>query len=225
MYRTRMMAPPNNLTLDQAELVMQRIVPWEILHGERFNVNRLLGNGRNDPAPTDPYGVVDDPFEADTGEVIWPAGLPGGYAPGSYVFNYFNDDPVFTIDVPTAGISAQAPLPSFNRFAPQIYARHLYCLMLALSDFLDNSYFYPTAEDLSAILPIPPNFLPGNPNRAAEWDAVKRRELMAHRIAQWAVNVVDFRDANAIMTPFEYDVNPFNGWQTMDGDPRTTEGG
>lgn len=35
-------------------------------------------------------------------------------------------------------------------------------------------------------------------------------------IAQWCINVVDFRDADSIMTPFEYDVRPFNGWN-VDG--------
>ncbi|GIW95968.1 MAG: hypothetical protein KatS3mg110_4009 [Pirellulaceae bacterium] len=32
------------------------------------------------------------------------------------------------------------------------------------------------------------------------------------RIAQWAVNVVDYRDGDAIMTPFEFDIEPFDGW-------------
>ena len=35
---------------------------------------------------------------------------------------------------------------------------------------------------------------------------------LARRIAQWAVNVVDFRDPDNINTPFEYDVQPFDGW-------------
>ena len=35
-------------------------------------------------------------------------------------------------------------------------------------------------------------------------------------LAQWAANVVDFRDADSIMTPFEFDLNPFNGWD-VDG--------
>ena len=40
----------------------------------------------------------------------------------------------------------------------------------------------------------------------------------ARRVAQWAVNIVDFRDRDAIMTPFEYDIEPFDatGWN-VDG--------
>ncbi|MBM4000999.1 MAG: hypothetical protein FJ297_15910, partial [Planctomycetes bacterium] len=41
------------------------------------------------------------------------------------------------------------------------------------------------------------------------------------RIAQWAINVVDFRDQDSVMTPFEYDTNPFNGWD-VDQDLTTT---
>jgi hypothetical protein len=38
------------------------------------------------------------------------------------------------------------------------------------------------------------------------------------RAAQWAINAVDFRDGDASMTPFEYDTDPFDGWD-VDGDP------
>jgi hypothetical protein len=40
------------------------------------------------------------------------------------------------------------------------------------------------------------------------------------QLAQWAVNVVDFRDSDSIMTFFEYDPNPFDGWDSScDGVP------
>lgn len=47
-------------------------------------------------------------------------------------------------------------------------------------------------------------------------------QLTARRIAQWAVNVVDSRDPDAIMTPFEYDPNPFDGW-SVDDNPATVD--
>jgi len=39
--------------------------------------------------------------------------------------------------------------------------------------------------------------------------------------AQWAANVVEFRDADSTITPFEYDGNPLNGW-TVDGNASDT---
>ncbi|MBN1591201.1 MAG: hypothetical protein JW888_16935 [Pirellulales bacterium] len=45
------------------------------------------------------------------------------------------------------------------------------------------------------------------------------------RIAQWAINTVDFRDRDAIMTPFEYDMNPFvDDSTTPDGNPWDVDG-
>ena len=41
-------------------------------------------------------------------------------------------------------------------------------------------------------------------------------------IAQWAINVVDFRDPDSIMTPFEVDLNPWDGWD-VDGDLTSEE--
>ncbi len=199
LYRQKMIdggVPPA-----QVQNQMLLMVPTEIWHGERFNVNRLLGNGRDDNGNF----VVDEPLEADNvATPVWPNSTvshPGPPAvgsravPASFVnvpFNYLNDD--FLI--------------STNRFAPQIYARHLYCLMTLLTERIGgaNGFIHPTEE--------------------AALTLAERQELTAHRIAQWAINVVDFRDPDAIMTPFEYDVDPFNanGWQLMDGDPGTPEG-
>lgn len=141
------------------------MMPFELLHGGRMNVNRLWGNGQDD----NNNGVVDESIEVN-GESIFGQTPPG----------YANDYP-----------GAQ------NIPAKQIYARHLYCLMMLLVDPL---YAHPTS---GSDTPSP--------------------ELTARRIAQWAVNCVDYRDPDGIMTPFEYDINPWNGWD-VDGDLATDEG-
>jgi hypothetical protein len=46
--------------------------------------------------------------------------------------------------------------------------------------------------------------------------------ISAVEAAQWAVNVLDFRDEDSACTGFEYDKNPWNGWD-VDGDPATPE--
>ncbi len=45
----------------------------------------------------------------------------------------------------------------------------------------------------------------------------------AAEIAQWVANAIEFRDADSIMTPFEYDSDPSNGW-TVDGNVQTDSG-
>ena len=81
--------------------------------------------------------------------------------------------------------------------ARQLYARHLYVLAQLL---IDPQYY-------------PPFLPPGTPQEQAE-----RR---ARWLAQWAVNVVDFRDRDSIMTRFQYKVDPFttNGWNIVAADP------
>ena len=140
-------------------------------------------------------GVVDDPRELDTvNELIWE--VTGAHPTFRNIrFDHANDQPGMT-------------LRSQNR---QAFARNLYCLVMLLSD-----------EAKSRIV--------GNPNWKTDLSFTEtltdaqKRELVARRVAQWAINVVDFRDPDAIMTPFEYDVDPFNanGWDTnIDGRPDT----
>ena len=76
------------------------------------------------------------------------------------------------------------------------FAKHLYVLAMTLKE---------AGVDIG--------FDGNGPNAATE---------TARGLAQWAVNVVDFRDADSIMTPFEYDPNPFNGWD-VDGDITTDD--
>tara|TARA_R110002073_G_scaffold41466_8_gene117085 strand:- start:7770 stop:13124 length:5355 start_codon:yes stop_codon:yes gene_type:complete len=100
--------------------------------------------------------------------------------------------------VPTA---FQGQTPDYNFDEPstvnerQLLARHLYVLMMVLTN---GAADFPDSNDAA---------LTG---------------YKAHRIAQWAVNVVDYRDPDSIMTAFEYDANPFDGWG-VDGNLLTDE--
>ena len=66
-----------------------------------------------------------------------------------------------------------------------LYARYLYVLAML--------NVYPAQTQYVA---------QGNQNQIAE---------TAETLAQWAINVVDFRDSDSIMTKFSYDPTPFNG--------------
>jgi hypothetical protein len=78
------------------------------------------------------------------------------------------------------------------------YARSLYMLVMMLMDqqFVDREY--PAS----------------NP---------AKRMRLATQVAQWAVNVTDFRDSDSIMTGFEFDAAPFTD-ENSDGDPWDVNG-
>ncbi|MGE0697135.1 MAG: hypothetical protein AB7O59_23700 [Pirellulales bacterium] len=179
----------NNLTqanLDTINTQIIKMLPAEMLAGEKFDLNRPFGNGRDDNTDN----VVDEIGENET--EYWNSANPNMPAAFRAVLpQYTNGE-----DVNGNGLTDDA------RFARQQYARYLYLLMMMFAD-RDFAWTSDSAID----------------------NATKLHELTARRIAQWAINVVDFRDADAIMTPFEYDVNPFNqnGW-SVDGDLTSVDG-
>jgi hypothetical protein len=69
----------------------------------------------------------------------------------------------------------------------QLLARHLYVLVMLL---WDAGYVEPHSAE-------------------GDLSDAQMQLLLTRRIAQWAVNVVDFRDADSVMTPFEFDYYPF----------------
>src|SRR5262249_268322 len=95
--------------------------------------------------------------------------------------------------------------------ARQLMARHLYALIMLFSDqgFVDW-----ITQGTQPKSPVPPLW------------AAQKQELTARRVAQWAINVVCFRDSTSAMTPFEYQTDIFQpsykGW-LVDGDPGTDE--
>jgi hypothetical protein len=104
--------------------------------------------------------------------------------------------------------------------ARQLYARHLYCLMLLLAD---ENYIAPWDENdpqLLAWMDSERKKLTSPPTSmaAGQADFIVKRKATCRTIAQWAINCADMRDSDVIETPFEYDENPWDGWGTLDQD-------
>jgi hypothetical protein len=174
LYRAKLAA---NSVAD-IDTEMRKIVPWEFFKGQKFDLNRWLGNGADDNGDN----ARDDPNEANTNEPAWSSSLPL---------------PTGFPNVPAYRLNNSYFVT--NNDARQLYARHLFCL---------------------AMLFMPPQFQPPNCPHEAGLNQVQYRRLIVRRVAQWAVNCVDFRDYDSIMTPFEFDYNPWDGWQ-VDGNLAT----
>jgi hypothetical protein len=165
------------VTDERVDTVTRSIVPFELYRGNRLNLNRLFGNGRDDQmVDTDGNVVRDRDGIVDNYDEIYDPNVNS-----ETVYRYFGSEvkPYYadTVD---------------PRMGRQVLARHLYCLLMA-------------------VLPNNNNLRPANIPRH-QW------------LAQLAVNMVDFRDSDATFTIFEYDTNPFDGWD-VDGDLSTDEGG
>lgn len=197
-------------TLSEAQI--RRLIAPEIRLGRKIDINRAFGNGVDGSAPgvigvdDDMNGTVDDNSER--------TGLNGVIDEPSEVVAELESFESFdhsVMPVPQ-GFSGQAPRYTFDEPATiagdipvtgrQLLARHLYVLMMALTRDIDS----PTNEFLFPSL------------NAASMSPPERQLYKARRLAQWAVNVVDYRDPDSIMTRFVFDPTPFdaNGWSTPD---------
>jgi hypothetical protein len=132
-------------------------------------------------------GVVDNFIESASPERLWPKVFDNAYP-------FPHNAPVW-FDHDNNGIAADADPNAF--LARYHYARQLYVLMLLMNerDQIDFDRNGDVNDDYSGD------------------GSGDEKEF---HLAQWAANVVDFRDADSIMTPFEFDLNPFNGWD-VDG--------
>lgn len=191
---------------------ISRLIPREIAAGRRLDINRPLGNGRDD----NNNGVVDEPGELDatgtaaTGGIgvepaLWATDrdnpLPANFRDsrtGQYrdAIDRNGDGQISNIergDINDDGTIDQSEVVFMHNLRRQDLARDLYIMAMTLVD------------------PLPIR----TTGTATNTEKDNRRKR-ARRIAQWAINVVDFRDPDNIMTAFEYDENPFNGWE-VDG--------
>ncbi|EMI42575.1 hypothetical protein [Rhodopirellula sp. SWK7] len=190
-----LIATIGGVTLTNAQL--NDVVAPELRLAKRLNINRRFGNGVDDNS----NNVIDEPREVN---VV-------GYDDDG---NDAIDDASETLGTETEAFQSYAGQtvdPNFLGVAPdyvfddssfatprQLLARHLYVLMMIISNDLQNNY--PGYGDtLATAIPVS-----------------DREEYRARRLAQWAVNVVDYRDSDSIMTRFPYDENPFDGWAVAD---------
>ncbi|TWT73441.1 hypothetical protein Pla123a_37760 [Posidoniimonas polymericola] len=247
----------------------------EVMAGLKMDINRPFGDG----VDNNNNGIVDEPFEAgDT----WTADANGNREEYRDLDGDNEFDPsldksqnrslaaVYPFDY-TYGKDANgrgAYLSSTNGrihddapLARQLYARHLYCLAMLLTD---ENYLMPFDKRDAQVLEYldpdagqnngsqrepsmawkiaqqlqnnPPLGYPGPGDTGDPKVDARRlawRKLTCRRIAQWAINCADMRDPDAICTAFEYDENPWDGWNvvdrannrvySIDGEPNTDE--
>lgn len=175
------------------KMIQQQLISGDLLRGLRMDANRAFGNAWDD----DGNFVIDDPNEFNQMyESMWKNsvlnqgnGIPfDGNNDGAILFDPGN--------------------PQADNFARQQFARQLYVLLML---FKDLGYTHPqTVSVTNNGQPI--EVLPqgqSTPNMPTAQNA-----LTAIRLAQFAINVVDFRDRDHIMTPFEFDMDPFNNSAT-----------
>ncbi len=178
---------------------LRQLFPIEFRHNMALNINRPLGNGTDDeitipgspPTVIPPNGVIDEAEEIRFSPVANPFGsasetarYPNGTTTTiveEYARSGASFDPELEADVPILQARYDGNQPK------QFLARHLYCLAQLI---LPDTYVFAndTTPSITSSLP------------AAE--RIKRR---ARTLAQWAVNVVDFRDADSAMTRFAFD--------------------
>lgn len=201
------------------------LFPLEFNRGVPMDLNRPFGNGIDD----DNDGEIDEPneFVTDQGGTtgIVYTGQRARYVTGTgqvgYVGNVLEDyfeanllnqtlatgdkltlaatDP----DITYTGGSSTNPI-FWGQETRQLYARHLYCLAQLI---VPEDYVFPSVSRAYTL-----DLLDKRRNGTAAEQAAAQttlRDMRGRILAQWAVNVVDFRDSDSVMTRFPYDPDPF----------------
>ena len=200
--RYRNQSFPADPTTDDPEIsyaALAELFPVDFAKGLRMDLNRPFGNGYDD-VTTDvitgvvlpPNNQVDEPYEIENAAQLesFPTGPAVVTAAGAYTREIKPSARKLTAKNTDSNVSAN-PFPSQTRGrlgSRQILARNLYCLAQLI---IPRDFNFPGMS----VMPAP--------------TTLARARIRATAIAQWAVNVVDFRDADAAMTRFEFDILPF----------------
>lgn len=178
-----------------------RLLSPDLGMGVKMDINAPFGNGFDD----DFNSVVDNPQE-----IL--------FNPQNNSFEPLASKPLATPFFFDGNRDGNI-VPNHDEESRQQYAKELYCLMMLL---VDQRYVEPKATAVNRTSTAPGAETIAFPKMLASDDESRtfaylgsdremktRRWLFARKIAQWAVNTVDFRDRDSIMTPFEFDAEPF----------------
>ncbi len=160
----------------------------EVILGQRMDLNRPFGDGRDNPTPgfgtgngiVDEHAAVANVSESAVVETI---ATPMGFVPIDH-----NNNGAFVADGDTTEHQAR-----------QIFGTHLYTLMMTL---------LPPSNPGNPQSVIALDY---------DLDGTPTEEETAFIVAQWVANVIDFRDADSINTYFEFDPTPFTTLTAVDG--------
>lgn len=182
-----------SLTNVQKRQLVNLLLPPDIIRGLKMDINRPFGNGWDNNG----NNHIDDYY------------LPGLTFAGSE--ETATAESYSSVDGNIVGEPTAMPVnmdldnnlvagePSEGYWARYNFARELYMVILLTTQ--------PGGNDLG-------EWFDYNGDLTTDQDDLfdYRREA-----AQWVINIVDFRDPDVIHTPFEFDLNPYNGWD-VDGD-------
>lgn len=192
----------NGLSGIALEEALEEMMPLEFFAGQKYDLNRIFGKGDDDAGaggdedliPDNHWGLWSQDLEATPSELDR---IDEAIANEIDLFG----NPV---DLDNDGLVGNADRD--EHLVRIKMAKHLYVLMRTI---LRTSGVESNQANIERVIGAGADFnLDGNTDQ---------RDL-AIFVAQWAINVVDFRDKDSIMTPFEFDLNPFNGWN-VDGNP------
>ncbi len=199
------------MTQSQINANIRQLLSPELIAGLRMNINRPLGDGRDG----NNNNVVDEPMTSElqtegnntsANKWSWLSSSLASVMPPPPEIDLVNGQNVTGPDsdgVTRVGMKDQ-------QLARQLLARHLYVLarLMLDDDFLvsaNNHWFDNEPTIASDTAPYGVKY-----------------QMSVRRIAQWAINVVDFMDPDNIMTPFEYDLYPFSPIDPTNGKTKDT---
>lgn len=187
---------------------LEEMFPPEFFLGLKFDINRPFGDGLDDNRAASSAGT-----EIDEDEVIdnhwgpWsPDLVPAQLARINEATINETDAAGQPLDLDNDGVVGPADLD--EHMVRYTYAKNLYVLMMTFLETSGFNQFSPQA-DIEKVIGVGQDF---------NGDGATNHLDLAIFVAQWAINVVDFKDKDSIMTPFEFDLNLRNGWN-VDGNP------